>query len=103
MEIEKNISTDGNKLTFVSGGIAGDTIRNVTGAYNAHALTAGVNGGDINVGALKTGSLQYLHVVPSTSTERQSTGIQFEASRVVPVAAQNQPVHFSTRLWRRVS
>jgi hypothetical protein len=81
----------GNRPTFVSGGVQGGRIINITGD-GIVALKSKISG------AIKQGS----------NTDYNGGGYyfsvsQFDASSVVPTGADNAPINVSVRYWRRIA
>jgi hypothetical protein len=86
------------KSTFVSGGIAPDTIREIYGNLGQVIIPDSnpdywING----VFKIKSQNLRY------ATGGSGSQWVDFAASRMVKTGPQVQPVHLSKRLWRRVS
>ena len=84
----------GNRPPFISGGIAGDMIRNIIGGIN-------FNGGVINA---STGAF----TMSGPGNQAQLVGqngnfyITFNPSLVVPTGPEDSPITFSVKFWRRV-
>jgi hypothetical protein len=88
----------GNRPTFISGGVQGDRIRNITGH-------AGIIGSGGAMGAQLDGvfSSDMNYTGPYQWSSGGSSRSWFNASTVVPTGPDNAPPSLSTRLWRRVS
>jgi hypothetical protein len=86
----------GFRPTFISGGAQQDTIRDIWGNYASPADGFPVDGA-FTVGT--TGTQNYSSALASVIVGK----IGFSAARVVKTGPQVQPVHFSTRIWRRTS
>jgi hypothetical protein len=91
----------GNRPTFVSGGVAGDAIRNIIGnpvqfiAYATQTLEGG--------GALAVVKSPADRSATATGDILQWRHFDFSADRVVPTAADNRVRTLSSRLWRRIA
>jgi hypothetical protein len=85
----------GNRPAFISGGVAGDTIRNIKSLYG---LTFGNNTEFGPLIKLGTGG----NAVQVGSTWAAQTGSEIDVSRVVPTGPEVQPRHLSVRFWRRL-
>ncbi|MFV0886661.1 hypothetical protein ACNKH9_07955 [Metapseudomonas otitidis] len=77
---------DGALSSGVSGSIQGDAIRNITG------------GGAKIVGSAPSGAFSYESTSNGPSGSGPSTTLNFDASRVVPTAAENRPLNV-TGCW----
>ena len=94
----------GNRPTFVSGGVSGDTSRILKGDFAATRLMMGASGytykatGVFDIWLNPTASYQ-----PAESQLSNTLGFNFSSDRVVPTKPEGGSRTFSTRYWRRVS
>jgi hypothetical protein len=89
----------GFRPTFVSGGVAGDQIRNMTGQFyigGTSSVAIGYNG---VFTAIPSGSVWGGH----SSGSGDNAWIIFTSTRVVPTGPENSPRTLSTVIWRRIS
>jgi len=104
MEAEKIISIGRIKSPFVSGGVAGDRIRNIVGDLgyipfvneDLQFTTSGI---------LKNSTKENTWAGAMTIANqswRQGT-IRLDASLVVPTGSENSPVALSVKHWRRIN
>jgi hypothetical protein len=91
----------GNRPTFVSGGVAGDMIRELAGAWNTivdHRFPAVGVFVSSSTGTLLFGSN------PATETDqRRNSNLRFKASDYAPTGTENSNRTLSDRFWRRVA
>ena len=92
----------GHRPPFVTGGVAGDMIREIFGcaipfgtSYDGTAVVANGTGAFFNEGRLKSGGL-------TAAPGEWSSYFKLSASRVVPVGPENAPQTKSDRWYRRV-
>jgi hypothetical protein len=84
----------GNRPTFISGGVAGDVIRNILGSINGTWVNQGASG------FFTITSQPSLFMGNNSATY---ANIWANASNVVPVGFENSPRTLTRRLWRRVA
>ena len=93
----KFLSVEGGfRPSFITGGVAGDMIRNILGGIN-------FNGGTINSASgafVKTGNGNQVQVV---GIQNGYFYITFDSSQVVPTGPEVSPRTFSVKFWRRVA
>ena len=97
MEAQEIVSCDGINSPFVSGGVAGDAIREIRGNYGrVFTNTQGLSpNGAYSATPVSTIDWNYGSVTLFEG--------EFNSSRVVPTGTENSPRTFSVQYWRRVA
>jgi hypothetical protein len=91
----------GKRPPFISGGVAGDVMRNLQGEFGAHGfLVVDGNNSPLATGMVKRGHNWFAQ---TEAHYEDPSGFTFaiDASLIVPVGSQNSPVTASSVLWRR--
>ena len=101
MEAQEIISCDRINSPFVSGGVAEDVIREVTGDINTgerHPLSWSATGAL----SVESGGIGYPILIYDPITTAAGF-IRMKLSRVVPTGPENSPRTLSVLYWRRVA
>lgn len=91
---------EGGAANTFESGRQGDAIRNITGSLT------GIGSHD-EYGIISSGAFTHVIQNPNTGGGTASytavNSISFDASRVVPTAAENRPVNQTVRIWKRIA